>query len=209
MNEHTVQIFMSKYISDGGSYRRRVLLPVICAILSLILPALVLGIVIAANGGVKTVWMQWMIMLLLILAVAGSVILLLRASKNVYRDALVFCLVDGVTLYAVDAKPDIDTGAWRTSLKALYAVFKSAIDTANSLERIARGGLEEDIRTGKIETYASRIIQVNSLRRSFRGCIAQCSVITGRGIGRTQNYDISNHTEALFKTLESHHPFML
>ena len=193
MKNESVQLFMSKSVSCGKSYIKRTLLPLICIIVSLILLAFTLAFAAAVKA----------LILLPLMFMAVSVVLLLRAVKNVNRDALVFCLINGSALYAVDARPVISSGS-RTSLGLIGNGFKLLFSTAKALDKLASEGIpEEDILSGGIGGNASRITQINKLRHIPGGRFAHCEIITSRGRSSTQQYDISNHSQALFELLES------
>lgn len=193
-----MKTYMSKYITDGSSYKKRVLLPVVCVGAMLIIFAAALGLVIASSGGLKTAQIQWLITILLLLIAAGSTVLMLRVGINAYRDALVFCLTKDGSLYVIDAsnKPS-QRASWGLKTRLVFNFFKSLSETARILDRIARDGIpEEDLRTGKIK-------QINKLQYVSGRRYAECSIETGDGSLGTWRYDISNHTEELFGLLES------
>lgn len=198
--------YMSKYIVDGNSYKKRVLLPVICVIVSLIIFALAVGYIAVSNLGIKTLQIQWLIAFLLILITTGSTVFLMHVGTNAYRDALIFCLSSDSTLYVIDARNNkiFNKGSSGLKIRFIYHFFKSLVETGKMIDQIAVNDIwEGDLRTGNIKAHVTKIKQINKLQYVSGRRFVECSIVMGDGRTGTWKYDISNHTEELFATLKS------
>jgi len=201
MNGNAMKIYMAKGIADGKSYQKKVLRPVF-GILALLMMFVIGSVFTAVSMGWEMpLPLQWTLVVLLMLLLAGSVVVLLGAGANAARNALVFFLIND-TLYAVDARP-LYKAKWMPQLTFVYRFFKSISDTARTLDRIAGEEVsEEELLAGKIGTDGARIVEISKLQAASGKRLAHCNVITVKGNSAVRKYDITNHTPALVEILK-------
>ncbi|MBQ2755160.1 MAG: hypothetical protein IJF27_00630 [Oscillospiraceae bacterium] len=202
-----MQKYISRHLTNGASYSKRMLMPTITVCLFLLLSAPLSGFIIAANGGVKTVLMQWVTVVLLFLLVTAASVILFRIGTNAHRDALVFFTDSDATLYVLDARncAPANSGFRRSRLYFIFNFFKATVQTGNILKKIAKESISDnDIRSGWLKEHAVRIASVDKLQCLPGGRYVMCSIISPGGVVGTQKYDISNHTKELFELLEQH-----
>lgn len=188
--------YTSRYITSGNSYIRRVFLPFFCTVGFLIILAIAAGFLTASAGGIQSPLLQWTIVLGLFLITASVSVIMLRIGNHALRDALVFCMDDNANLYAVDARSCANVSHRRSVLRRAAVFFKITIRTGSILDQIAESDGLENIRA-----HAVQIISVAKLQHTAGGRFVTCTVSTGSGAKRTQKYDVSNHTEALWELL--------
>lgn len=200
-----MRIYLSKYISGGNSYMRRICFPILCSVTLLILFILMIVFGITKSGGISSGLLRWMITLLLFLYVAGNAVLVNHIQMTAYRDALIFCTDINNNLYVVDARSCAPSykGSWGSNARFVYKFFKVLAETSQIIERIKTDDLlDTDLRTGKLRTYAGRITGVEKLQQVSAGKFAVCKVTMGDGVTYTYTFDITNHGEELHNLLK-------
>ena len=200
-----MRIYLSKYISGGNSYMRRVCFPMLCSITLLILFILMIVFWITGSADAGSGLLRWMITLLLLLYVAGNAVVVNHIQKTAYRDALIFCTDINNNLYVVDARSCAPSykGSWGSDARFVYKFFRVLGETSQIIERIKTDDkLDTDLRTGKLRTYAGRITGVEKLQQASAGKFAVCKVTMGDGVNYTYRFDITNHGEALHNLLK-------